>query len=198
VSGVLQRYLELHGFTDVTFEPTEAYRTTGYFVGADGLGVEPAQWDGLFLCMKGGAEVMFLLEAKKTQTTEAMSSMPERVARTMAFVGACHDRQVPPPGAKQCFKTLCLMWDCAYACSSMLIGLAREAKVAVPQPAHLPHRQHDAESVKEVLLPTAARPLRPPPPTLATSAAPAPSASSVPSATPAICRSDHGSGTLLL
>jgi hypothetical protein len=114
VSGVLKRHLESRGFTDVMLEEIEAYRKTGYFVRADGSGVDTAQWDGMVLCMKDGVEMVFLLEAKKTQNTKRMLKMPKRVARTMAFVGACHDGLVPEPGAKQRFKDICLMWRRCY------------------------------------------------------------------------------------
>eukprot|EP00798_Chlamydomonas_sp_ICE-L_P003632 gene3632-13716_t len=54
--------------------------------------------------------MVFFLEAKKTENTSDMLSMPDRVLRTQRFVEACQDERVPEPGARQCFKDLCLMW----------------------------------------------------------------------------------------
>jgi hypothetical protein len=114
VCGVLARYLEQKGFTDVTVEETEKYRKTGYFTEADGAVVDSVQWDGLIFCMQGNTELVFFLEAKKTRETKGMLNMPERVNRTLQFIEACHSKQVPETGASQGFKTICLMWNRCY------------------------------------------------------------------------------------
>eukprot|EP00798_Chlamydomonas_sp_ICE-L_P010534 gene10534-7472_t len=111
VWGVLVRYLEKQGYEDVYAQEVEEHRKTGYFVREDGVGVDTAQWDGLIQCVKDGVEMVFFLEAKKTQNTSDMLSMPDRMQRTLRFVEACHSRRVPEPGARQRFKNLCLMWS---------------------------------------------------------------------------------------
>ena len=114
VCGVLERYLLKAGFTDIVVEDVEAYRKTSFFIGDDGVGVDAVQWDGVVMCTSGTSEMLFLLEAKMTQHTDGMISMPGRVERTLRFIAACHNGQMPAPGAMQRSKDLCLMWGRCY------------------------------------------------------------------------------------
>ena len=109
--GALQRFLEREGYTNIYVEEIEKYRKTGYFVKECGDKVDATEWDGLIKCNKGDSEVVFLLEAKKTQRTSDMLTMPERIDRTIEFIEACKRNHLPGPGQRQSFKDLCWMWS---------------------------------------------------------------------------------------
>lgn len=111
VCAVLKHYLGAKGYENVEVEHIESHRKTQFFMSEDRTRVDSVEWDGLISCSSRGADMLFLLEAKKTQSSKEMLKMPERVGRTEAFIKACTSGSLPGPGASKRFKTLCYSWS---------------------------------------------------------------------------------------
>jgi hypothetical protein len=137
ITTVTRQKLEDEGYTLLGIEDGK-YRKLPYHIGLDGMPVDAVQWDGVLFMSKDDVEYTFLIEAKKTNNSQDMLSMPERLSRTRSFMDVC-SIMLENPQMSKADKSRCYIWS-LYRDSTVRCVLGAEV---LPQSALDMVKQHN-------------------------------------------------------